>query len=204
MTEAWVGIDQSYAGFGLCVLRERDHETSVTAFPTSKYGSGVDRLNAIGQWLQDQIGKAATSYNITHVCMEGYAYGSAYNREDAGELGAVVKTVLRYRLDSPVCYPSIVPPPALKKFVSGSGRAGKDLVLSAVHHIWGVDFASLLSKAQADNAADAYVLARIAKAMAARSHEPRDLRIAGIVEAHTEMVRKTRVTPRRRTPVPSD
>jgi Holliday junction resolvasome RuvABC endonuclease subunit len=203
VTEAWIGIDQSYSGFGLCVLRERDHTTTVAAFPSSMYGSGIDRLNAIGQWLQEQIGKAATTYNVTHVCMEGYSYGSAYNREDAGELGAVVKTVLRYRLDSPVCYPTIVSPPALKKFVSGSGRAGKDLVLTSVHHIWGVDYTAEFNKTQADNAADAYVLARIAKAMAGCSHEPRDLRIAGIVEAHTEMVRKARVTPRAKRPVPS-
>lgn len=187
MTEAWIGIDQSYGGFGLCILRAKEHTTLVEAFPAARYGSGVDRLNAVGQWLQDQISRAATRYNIKHVCMEGYSYGSVHGREEAGELGAVVKTVLRYRLDSPVCYPTLVPPPTLKKYVSGSGRAAKDLVLLAVKGIWGVDFSAQMTKAQADNAADAYVLARIAMAMSGYGNEPRDVRITGVLTAHSEM-----------------
>jgi len=192
MTEAWIGIDQSYTGFGLCILRAREHTTVVQGFPVARHGSGIDRLHAVGRWLEDQLDQAAARYNIKHVCMEGYAYGSVHGREEAGELGAVVKTILRYRLDSPTCYPTLVPPPALKKYVSGSGRAAKDLILLAVKGIWGVDFAREMTKAQADNAADAYVLARIAMAMSGHGNDPRDLRITGILTAHTEMHRHAR------------
>lgn len=192
MSECWIGIDQSYTGFGLCILRAREHTTTVQAFPAARHGSGIDRLHTVGRWLEAQIDHAATHYNVKHVCMEGYSYGSVHGREECGELGAVVKTVLRSRLDSPVCYPTLVPPPSLKKYVSGSGRAAKDLVLSAVKGIWGVDFAAEMTKAQADNAADAYVLARIAMAMSGHGGEPRDTRITGVLTAHTEMHRHAR------------
>lgn len=190
MTECWIGIDQSYTAFGLCLLREGGHTTTVTGFPAAVHGGGIDRLNAIGRWLTEQIGRAANAYAITHVCMEGYSYGSAHGREECGELGAVVKTVLRYRLDSPYCYPTIVPPPAVKKYATGDGRATKEKMIAAVKELWEVDFTKEFTKSQADGAADAYALARIAKAMAGCSSEARDLRVLGALPAHTEMHRK--------------
>lgn len=192
MSECWIGIDQSYSGFGLSILRPRDHTTVVAAFPPTTFGSGVDRLNAIGQWLTEQITRARHTYHIAHVCMEGYAYGSAHGREEAGELGAVVKTVLRYSLDSPYCYPTLVPPPTLKKYVSGTGRADKDVVKKAVKGLWGVDFDKEMTKAQADNAADAYVLARIAKALTTHGDDPRDVRMREILTPYTELKRSAR------------
>lgn len=192
MSECWIGIDQSYSGFGLSILRPHGHTTTVTAFPPGSYGSGVDRLNAIGRWLTEQITHTRHGYYVAHVCMEGYAYGASHGREEAGELGAVVKTVLRMTLDSPVCYPTLVPPPTLKKFVSGTGRAPKDIVIASVKGLWGIDFAKEMTKAQADNAADAYVLARIAKAMSTRGDEPRDVRMRQTLTPHTEMKRTAR------------
>lgn len=192
MSECWIGIDQSYSGFGLSILRAHGHTTTVTAFPPATFGTGVDRLNAIGQWLSGQLTRTRQSCYVAHVCMEGYAYGAAHGREEAGELGAVVKTVLRYSLDAPACYPTLVPPPTLKKFVSGTGRAPKDIVISSVKGLWGIDFAKEMNKTQADDAADAYVLARIAKALSTRGDEPRDVRMRETLTAHTEMKRSAR------------
>jgi Holliday junction resolvasome RuvABC endonuclease subunit len=50
---------------------------------------------------------------------------------------------------------SIIAPGTLKKFVTGDGRAKKDLMLLKVFKKWGVEFAD-------DNLADAYSLARLA------------------------------------------
>ncbi len=47
----------------------------------------------------------------------------------------------------------IIAPGTLKKFVTGDGRAKKDLMLLKVYKKWGVEFSD-------DNLADAYGLAR--------------------------------------------
>ncbi len=49
----------------------------------------------------------------------------------------------------------VVAPGTLKKFVTGDGRAKKDLMLLKVYKKWGVEFDD-------DNLADAYSLARFA------------------------------------------
>ena len=49
----------------------------------------------------------------------------------------------------------IIAPGTLKKFVTGDGRAKKDLMLLKVYKKWGVEFDN-------DNLADAYGLARMA------------------------------------------
>lgn len=186
MTDCWIGIDQSYGGFGLCVLRDADHETTVTEFPSVLHGEGVDRLDAIGRWFSERIRAVTQTYRVAHVCMEGYAYGTTHGREEAGELGAVVKTVLRYLLDDPACYPTIVAPSSLKKFATADGRANKSLVVQGVKTRWGVDFEALMTKTRAHNAADAYVLARIAQAMEVDSGDYREMRIREALTPHTE------------------
>lgn len=190
MTACYLGIDQSYGGFGLCALYENgEHTTTVTAFDPETHGHGVDRLDAIGRWLSRALARIARETPVRHVCMEGYAYGAVNGREEAGELGAVVKTVLRNALGSPVGYPTIVAPPTLKKFATNNGRALKGDVLRAVADVWGVHFAAQFPKAQAHNAADAYVLARIARAVVADPAIPHQLKVRDTLRRHTEMPR---------------
>lgn len=153
--ELVVGIDQSYTGFAICAL-ERDgrHCTTVDSFS----GKGVDRLSAIGIWLKAFLGSRAA--DVQHICMEDYARGRLQWREEAGELGAVVKLALRTMpgLEFPRCYPTIVAPTSLKKFVTGNGGAKKSDVKLHVYKRWGAEFSD-------DNKADSYGLARIAAAL---------------------------------------
>lgn len=188
MNACYIGIDQSYTGFGLSILTERGHETTVTEFSSDTHGGGVDRLDAIGRWLARQITDAARRYVVSHVCMEGYAYGTHYGREEAGELGSVVKTVLRHTLGSPTGYPTIVVPSQLKKFATNNGRALKSDVLRAVHDVWGIDFTAHFSKAQAHNASDAYVLARMARAMRVEPTLAHQIKVREGLTEHTEKV----------------
>jgi hypothetical protein len=146
----YVGIDQSYSGFGITFLMaDGTHETHVKKFDPSKYGYGVTRLAAISSWLRAEVGD-----EVEHVCMEGYSPSSKFGREKAGELGAVVKLAL-YEIDA---FPTIVSPLGLKKFITGHSMAKKNEILLGVFRRWGVEFRD-------DNAADSYGLARVAQAI---------------------------------------
>lgn len=158
----YIGIDQSYTGFGLVAYEDEtgDHRTVLGKFPPTKYGSGVDRLIAINTWLATEVQALCfgQSVNISHVAMEGYANGAKFGREAAGELGAAVKMALRSSLPESVCYPTIVAPTALKKFVLGKATTGKDKMILGIYKKWGAEFDD-------NNLADAYALARVAEAV---------------------------------------
>lgn len=152
----YVGIDQSYSGFAITFLRnDETHETLVEKFDPKKYGAGIDRLNAISAWLRTVIDERQHDEFIEHVCMEGYANGAKFGREQAGELGATVKRALRATVPGMAGYPTIVQPTALKKYVTGKGTAKKNEILLHTYRKWGAEFAD-------DNAADSYGLAEIA------------------------------------------
>jgi Holliday junction resolvasome RuvABC endonuclease subunit len=158
----YLGIDQSYSGLALVAY---DAETggirdqSLTSWDAKRHGSGVDRLVAIYHHVFEWV---HAHEDITHVCMEGYANGAKFGREIAGELAGFVKLALYEALPVPICYPTIVAPTALKKYVTGSGAAKKNEILLAVYRKWGEEFTN-------DNLADAYALSRIAFALTSES-----------------------------------
>ena len=154
---SYVGIDQSYSGFGITFLKaDSTHETIVKKFDPEK-SAGVTRLEDIADWLAQEIHEHDMDVPIRHVCMEGYASGTTFGREKAGELGAVVKMAL-YECEGGRIYPTIVPPMSLKKFILGVGKGGKNEILLGCYKRWSVDFRD-------DNAADSYGLARLAEAI---------------------------------------
>ena len=136
-----VGLDQSYTGFGYCVMGE----AKKNAFPADRYSSEGSRLLAIEGWLEDWL---LSVEPIDLVVREGYANAAKYGREAAGELGwAVNRTVFNVTGE----WPLVVPPNSLKKFVSGSGASKKNTMLMHVYRQWGEQFSD-------DNQADAYSL----------------------------------------------
>jgi len=147
----WVGIDQSYTGFGLALLGHDEVHTVLGKFESAKYGTGPGRLLDIERWLTRELSVLDT---VEHVCLEGYANGAKFGREIAGELGYAVKRTL-YLLGMPY---NVVPPTSVKKFATGKGTAKKNEMLLAVYKRWGIEFSN-------DNLADAYTLAEIAKAV---------------------------------------
>ena len=150
--EVYVGIDQSYSGFGLTLYHDDQHWIStVTKFDTK----GVDRLMEV--W--NHVYKSLHGYYIVDVAMEGYAYGSQMANM-AGELGGIVKLCLLSEFQR---YPLIVPPTSLKKYVTGSGNAsGKSQIMLHVYKTWKVELLD-------DNAADSYGLARLASKYASNN-----------------------------------
>jgi Holliday junction resolvasome RuvABC endonuclease subunit len=90
--------------------------------------------------------------------MEGYSHGSQFGREKAGELGYAVKRVLYKGFSADVRFPTVVAITQVKEFATGNGKASKQDMMDAVVELWDLEFKN-------DNAADAYVMARIAYAL---------------------------------------
>lgn len=147
--DLYLGIDQSYTGFGLTALSGTgEHTTVLGRFDLKTYdGDHIGRLLAIEDWLAITISRQPTA-----VAIEGYASGSTYGREQAGELGWAVKRTIFERYG---VRPVIVQPTLVKKYATGSGAARKAEIILAVYKRWGVEFHD-------DNLADSYVLAHIA------------------------------------------
>ncbi len=155
--EIYIGIDQSYTGFGVTAFgRDGTYHTWVYEGD----GTGVHRLVDIRDWFENLIYSFVDShqpwrFTVGDVAMEGYAFASQMAHM-AGELGGMVKMAL----DDYGARPLLVPPATLKKFATGQGtKVNKSLILLSVYKNWGVEFKN-------DNAADSYVLARIASSVA--------------------------------------
>lgn len=148
-----IGIDQSLTGFAAVAL----DDTAIHMLRITPKQRGVRRLMEIRcefrLWL-DQIPS-----DIEHICMEGYANGAKFGREGMGEIGGLTKVVLaeHFGLADRVGFPTFVQPLQVKMF-AGDTKAKKDDLKLLVYKKWG---ATLYD----DNLCDAYILAKIAKAM---------------------------------------
>lgn len=149
--KAWyIGIDQSYTGFGLVVLDDMGNcvEKSLLKFP--KMETDGMRLALINDTLWAKFQEYVDSKIPVKMAMEGYAYGKTLNREKLGELGGVVKLVW-FLIGGPE--PLVVAPTALKAYVTGKGRASKEDMLAGVQK-WDSSITN-------HNIADAYGLAHM-------------------------------------------
>jgi Holliday junction resolvasome RuvABC endonuclease subunit len=147
---AWVGLDQSYSGFGVVVVDTHGAgatQKNLWKFPP-KDSAGM-RLGDIYVTLVTWFTEMQGMYDEVHVAMEGYANGRTFNREKMGELGGIVKMSHATVFGTD---PTVVPPTSLKKFVTGKGTASKDDMIKAVQLNWAEDVTN-------NNIADAYGLA---------------------------------------------
>lgn len=150
-TQAWVGLDQSYSGFGIVIVTPFETKPLLWKFPPT--GSDGMRLGDIYVSLITIFTRFQDTYDEVHIAMEGYANGAKFNREKLGELGGVVKLAHATVFGSD---PLVVPPTSLKKFITGKGNASKKDVVAAVQERWD-------SSIKNDNVADAYGLAQYVK-----------------------------------------
>lgn len=149
--EAWVGIDQSYSGFGLIVLTEDgSYLPKLWKFPPRD--SDGARLSEIRVTLLTMFKDLKEHYDKVTVAMEGYASNAKFGREKLGELGGIVK-LSHFEVFGRD--PHVIPPTSLKKFVTGKGNAKKEEVIAFVQSRWDVGITD-------NNLADAYGLARYA------------------------------------------
>jgi Holliday junction resolvasome RuvABC endonuclease subunit len=148
----FLGIDQSYSGFGLVVLDEnmQSHQKSLLKYPLNKFTSEAERLVKIYDDLVMYFTMHQSSGAEIHIAMEGYAFGAKLNREKLGELGGIVKLASRLVLQQD---PISVPPTTLKQYVTGNGRATKEEMVVRVQK-WDPEITD-------NNLADAYGLAHM-------------------------------------------
>jgi len=144
----FVGMDPSYNGFAIVVLDKDANIIEQRLFGSESDSETEDRLME----LEKKFKFVQNIVCLHSVCIEGPSYASngAYVLQ-MGALHFMIRLMLRKRN---VDY-SIIAPGTLKKFVTGDGRAKKDLMLLKVFKKWGVEF-------EDDNLADAYSLARLA------------------------------------------
>lgn len=160
----FIGLDPSWTGFAGVRLtptpRQPDYVVSeLWATKPKDFANRIARLS----FLVDKAAGFALNYPEIQepiiVAIESYAFGSTNGRELAGELGGATRLALyQYATARQVKVRMIeVPPTVLKSFVTGKGNAEKSLILKEVFKKWGFD-------APNDNAADAFALAKFAKA----------------------------------------
>ncbi|MEV4575984.1 hypothetical protein AB0K16_22330 [Nonomuraea jabiensis] len=154
--DTYIGIDQSVGGFGLVFLTPGSGLFSafVEKFPLAKYdGKEMWQLDAVENFIIEKL--ARFPERIKSVAREGFSYGSQQGREKAGALAYAVDRTLYGWLAEPACYPIVIQPTTVKKFATNNGGATKDEMVAAVEEHWHVELSD-------HNAADAYVLSRIA------------------------------------------
>lgn len=148
---AWIGIDQSYGGFGFVALTEdSSDEYDCWKFPPT--GSDGQRLNWVRETLKSRLIGYERYYSV-RIAMEGYAHGAKFGREKLGELGGVVKLAVYEVLE---CDPEVFAPTVIKKFVTGKGTATKPQMIKAVNERWNQQFTD-------NNIVDAYAIAQYLK-----------------------------------------
>lgn len=150
----FVGIDASLTGHAIALVDRAMHHHIFVYKPPHK---GVVRLEEIRQYVYRAL--FPFHERVVEVAMEGYSFGSQTRAHSMGECGAATKMALfelfRGRREG---FPTLVPPPSLKKFVTGKGNSKKQEMLLGVYKKWGVELNN-------DNAADALALARVAAAV---------------------------------------
>lgn len=148
--KAFIGIDQSYSGFGLVVLSETGELLAQELWKFPSKHSDAERLLFISHRLTTYFYNVKRDYPGLEMAMEGYAYGAKLNREKMGELGGVVKAAW---FEATCKDPRVITPTELKKHITGKGRASKEEILAAVQ-ITQPDIVN-------HNVADAYGLAHM-------------------------------------------
>lgn len=145
--QTWIGIDQSYSGFGLVVLdKEKELDRQLWKFPV--LASDGSRLYGIRETLSSYLSQY--SGESVYLAIEGYAHASRFNREKLGELGGIVKLSWFEFSQNELL---VVPPTVLKKYTTGKGNATKKEMIAAVNERW-------VAGIKNDNLADAYALSQ--------------------------------------------
>jgi Holliday junction resolvasome RuvABC endonuclease subunit len=111
--------------------------------------SAAKRLWDIEQAVDHILLPFYMNYHIT-VFIEGYAYGSKFQRESLAEIGGVLR---RYFYLNNLTY-WVIPPTTNKLYVAGLGTANKNYMKQQTKAKWGLDFKS-------DDICDAHGLAHL-------------------------------------------
>jgi crossover junction endodeoxyribonuclease RuvC len=143
------GIDPSLTSTGLIAFNEQGEMIAQKNIKPKKR-KGMERL----KYIKEEILSFLKENKIEKVAIESYAFGVRKSRTkfQLGELGGVVRLLL---FENDIEYLDVAPP-TLKKFVTGSGDADKEIVIFSVLSRWNQDFGTN------SDLADAFGLAKMA------------------------------------------
>jgi len=146
----FVGLDLSFRGTGLSVLSESSDILSQKLISSSPKECIEQRIISISNEIFNEIRKLG----LFIVCIEGLSFSSSGQATlDLAGLHFYIRVFLHEN------YPGeffVISPNTLKKFVTGTGRCQKNLMLLKTYKKFGVEFTD-------DNLCDSYCLAQYAK-----------------------------------------
>lgn len=143
----FVGLDPSYNMFGLIIL---DQEANIVEQKLITSGSKLEADERIIQ-LEKEFKFIPTVVGLQSVYIEG-AFSS--NSQYSLQMGALHYYVRIFLIKNKTNF-KVIAPGTLKKFVTGTGKGKKELILLKTYKKWGIEFDN-------NNLADAYGLARMA------------------------------------------
>ncbi len=155
----FAGIDPSFTGTALTILDNEGNIQKQSLIDTKSNDKDPhdieNRILTIVHSLKvlrnfDRVDDREENKCIVYI--EDISFGSkgAY----AAQMAALNYFIRIFLLENNIEY-TIIAPSKLKKFVTGNGKAQKNLMLKEVYKKWGVDLND-------DNSADSYALARFA------------------------------------------
>lgn len=115
-----LGCDPSLQGFGWALVSEG----RLVSHQRWHHGPSPCRLTCFKEWFDHQMPEETPAL----VVIEGYAFGARNGREALGELGGLLRHAL-YLWEVPWI---TVPPPSLKLWITGQGRASKAAMRKAL------------------------------------------------------------------------
>lgn len=124
----FLGIDQSFTSTGIVVLDDYDNLVHHEVITTEKYDDSLQifqRMITISTQIIDII----KNHDVKSIAIEGLSFMSRGDatRNLAGLQGVLVSSIIqKYPSDSV----TIVAPPTLKKYATGSGKAKKEDVFN--------------------------------------------------------------------------
>jgi len=153
----FVGLDPSYNGFAIVVL---DKDATIIEQRLLSSDTNKEAEERILE-LEGGFDFIPNIICLHSIYLEGPAFSSS--GKFTLQMGALHYYIRLFLLKKGVSY-KIITPGALKKFVTGTGTAKKELMLLNLYKKWGVEFND-------NNLADAYGLARMALDEYKRSQE---------------------------------
>lgn len=123
-----VGLDLSLSSTGVAIFAERGMSSRSWE---GKALRGAERLS----WFYHNVVSLVRLYEPALVVLESYAHEAKFGREQAGELGGVVRLALHETGCPWITYA----PSQLKKFATGSGKSDKAIVARELYKRYGVD-----------------------------------------------------------------
>lgn len=155
MNKLFVGLDISFSGTGIVIIDDNKKIVFQKEISTKKHDNDkYDTENRIFKITNEAL-EILQNYKekIKLICIEDISFGSI-GQGSAQLIGLNYFIRLNLIQNNFLSY-HMVEPKKLKKFVTGTGNAKKQLMLKEVYKKWGADFNS-------DNLADAFGLAMFA------------------------------------------